>query len=48
MVPSGVEEHWECFQVEWDQILKDIYQNLIEGMPKRVQAVIKAKGEYTT
>ena len=45
--PSGAEELWECCQVEWEKILKEVCQNLIESMPRRVQAVIKAKGGYT-
>ena len=45
--PSGVEELWECCQVEWEKIPKEVGQNLIESMPRRVQAVIKAKGGYT-
>ena len=32
---------------EWDQITPEICQRLIESMPRRVQAVIKAKGGHT-
>ena len=44
---SGVEELWECCQVEWEKIPKEVCQNLIESMPRRVEAVIKAKGGHT-
>ena len=44
---SGVEELWNHCQVEWEKIPKEVCQNLIESMPRRVQAVIKAKGGYT-
>ena len=47
VAPRGVEELWECCQVEWEKIPKEVCQNLIESMPRRVQAIIKAKGGYT-
>ena len=47
MAPRGVEELWERCQVEWEKIPKEVCQNLIESMPRRVQAIIKAKGGYT-
>ena len=31
-------------QVEWDGIEAEVCQNLIESMPRRVEAVYKAKG----
>ena len=45
--PGGMEELWERVQVEWEKIGADVCQNLIESMPRRVEAVIKAKGGYT-
>jgi transposase len=45
--PSGILELWERVQVEWDKITADVCQNLIESMPRRVAAVVKAKGGYT-
>ena len=32
---------------EWNDIKPEVCQNLIESMPRRVEAVIKAKGGYT-
>jgi hypothetical protein len=32
---------------EWNEIEPEVYQNLIESMPRRVEAVIQAKGGYT-
>ena len=45
--PGGVEELWEHCQVEWEKIPKEVCQNLIESMPRWVQAIIEAKGGYT-
>ena len=45
--PQGIEELWERIQKEWDQIPPSECQNLIESMPRRMQAVLKAKGAYT-
>ena len=45
--PNGIHELWERIQVDWEEILAKDCQNLIESMPKRVQAVLKAKGGYT-
>ena len=45
--PSGIHELWERIQVEWEKIPAEDCQNLIESMPRRVQAVLKAKGGYT-
>jgi len=32
---------------EWGKIEAGVCQNLIESMPRRVAAVVKAKGGYT-
>jgi transposase len=45
--PKGMLELWERIEVEWDKIPKKVCQNLIESMPRRVAAVIKAKGGST-
>lgn len=45
--PASLEELWERVQVEWNGIGKEVCQNLIESMPRRMQAVIQAKGGYT-
>ena len=44
--PSGVHELWDWFQ-EWEKIEPPVCQNLIESMPRRIEAVLKAKGGYT-
>ena len=45
--PGGITELWDRVQKEWEAIDAKECQNLIEGMPRRVAAVIKAKGGYT-
>jgi transposase len=45
--PSGVFELWERVQDVWNEIPPEVCQNLIESMPRRVQAVYKAKGAWT-
>jgi hypothetical protein len=45
--PNGVLELWERVEKEWNDIEPLVVQNLIESMPRRVVALIKAKGEYT-
>jgi transposase len=45
--PQGQEELWERVDREWNKIDKSVCQNLIESMPRRLEAVIKAKGGYT-
>ena len=45
--PGGILELWERVQDEWEKIDIEICQKLIESLPKRVEAVIKAKGGYT-
>jgi hypothetical protein len=45
--PKGILELWERVQVEWDKIEPEVCQNLIESMPRRVAAVLKAKGGHT-
>jgi hypothetical protein len=42
--PKGVYELWDRMEVEWNEIIVETYQNLIESMPRRVQAVIEANG----
>jgi len=45
--PKGVWELWERVVVEWGQITAEDCQKLIESMPRRIEAVIKAKGGHT-
>jgi transposase len=44
---SGVFELWERVESVWEAIPASVCQNLIESMPRRVQAVYKAKGAWT-
>jgi hypothetical protein len=45
--PSSQNELWQRCEEEWEKIPKEVCQNLIESMPKRVAAVLKAKGGHT-
>jgi DDE superfamily endonuclease/Transposase len=44
---KGVWELWERIAKVWNSIEPEVCQNLIESMPRRVDAVIKAKGGHT-
>ena len=44
---EGKKELWERTQMEWKKISKEKCQELIESMPRRIAAVLKAKGGYT-
>jgi transposase len=43
----SIQELWERVQTEWDKIPASVCQNLIESMPRRIAAVLEAKGGYT-
>ena len=45
--PSSLHQLWERVADEWNQISDKTCQKLIESMPNRCQAVIKAKGGHT-
>ena len=45
--PGGMLELWERVEAEWDKIPAEVCQNLIESMPRRVEAVLEAKGGHT-
>lgn len=45
--PKGVLELWERVQDVWDEIDPSVCQKLIESMPRRIEAVIEAKGGHT-
>ena len=45
--PTSIHELWERIQNEWEKITAQECMNLIESMPRRVDAVLKAKGGYT-
>ncbi|QRW16926.1 DDE superfamily endonuclease [Rhizoctonia solani] len=44
---SGMLELWERVQEIWDKVSAQKCQDLIECMPRRIQACIKAKGGPT-
>ena len=45
--PTGVYQLWDRVVVEWGKISVEKCQKWIESMPRRIQAVIKAKGGHT-
>jgi len=45
--PNGMLELWERVQKEWDAIEPEVCQNLIESMPRRIKALLRARGGYT-
>lgn len=45
--PRGVLELWERIQSIWNDIPTQKCQILIQSMPKRIQAVLNAKGKWT-
>ena len=45
--PKGVHELWERVEKEWNAIPTEVVQNLINSMPRRCAAVIKANGGHT-
>ena len=46
-MPSSLAELWERMEDEWNKITKEKCIELIESMPRRIAAVIKAKGGPT-
>ena len=46
-LPKGITELWERVEKEWEAIDRSVCQDLIRSMPRRVEAVLKAKGGYT-
>ena len=45
--PVSIYELWERVETEWNNIPPQICLDLIASMPRRVDAVLKAKGGYT-
>jgi len=45
--PTSIHVLWERVQKEWNEIPAAVCQNLIESMPRRIEAVLQAKGGYT-
>ncbi|KAL0956116.1 hypothetical protein HGRIS_014913 [Hohenbuehelia grisea] len=44
---KGVHELWDRVAGEWNEIEAEVCQNLISSLPRRTEAVIKAKGGNT-
>jgi transposase len=45
--PTGMLELWERVEEEWEGISQEVVISLIESMPRRIAAVLKAKGGMT-
>jgi len=45
--PKGILMLWERVEKEWALITPETCQNLIESVPRRLNAVIRAKGKWT-
>lgn len=45
--PEGLYELWERIEENWNNISKQECTALIESMPRRIDAVLKAKGRHT-
>jgi len=44
---TSKEALWEAIEAEWEATPKSFLENLIDSMPNRIEAVIKAKGGPT-
>jgi hypothetical protein len=44
---KSMHECWERMMEKWNAISAETYQKLIESMPKKIKAVIRAKGGHT-
>ena len=45
--PKSIHELWVRVETEWDKIPTNVCKYLIDTMPARISAVLKAKGGYT-
>ena len=45
--PKGVHDLWDRVAKEWNEIPPETCHTLIESMPRRIQAVLKAKEGHT-
>ena len=45
--PTSIHSLWERLELEWHSIPASVCRELIESMPRRVSAVLGAKGGYT-
>ena len=44
---AGINELWDRIQTIWNEIALETCYKLIASMPKRINAVLKAKGRWT-
>ena len=45
--PKGVYGLWDRVSEDWNAISPEVRQNLIESMPRRIEAVLRGKGGHT-
>ena len=45
--PNGILELWGRTEAEWNKIKSETCQKLIESMPNRLKAVLRAKVRWT-
>ncbi|CAK9832790.1 Transposable element Tc1 transposase [Anthophora retusa] len=45
--PTSITDLYNRIQEQWEQISSDYCKKLIESMPKRISAVLQAKGLWT-
>ena len=45
--PSGITELWERVQHIWNQVTPEDCLKVIESMPRRIEALLKARGKWT-
>ena len=45
--PSNKDELFPLLKREWEALPQDVLRNLVHSMPRRIEAVIKAKGGHT-
>ena len=45
--PTSMADLWDRINAEWSQIPKEIIENLLESIPKRINEVISNKGLWT-
>ena len=44
---QNIEQKWTAVQETWNQIPLDRLRALVDSMPRRMEAVLKAKGYFT-
>ena len=46
--PTTEDALYELIKAEWEKLPADIFERLLESMPKRIAEVIKNRGGYTS